>query len=276
MRRLVYISALSILFSSCAGEANNDVVAEEVPLTDDIVTESGLKVEIMEKGTGQIPQTGDLVSVHYTGSLKSNGEVFDSSYDAGRPFEFPLGKGRVIKGWDEGIALLKVGTQAKLIIPANLAYGDKDNGPIPANSDLVFIVELIGIKAAPKPITHAVFDTTTAEKITTNSGLICHIVSKGEGPKVQIGSNVKVHYYGYLTENGQKFDSSFERGEPITVQVGAGQVIPGWEEGLSLLSQGDKAKLFIPSGLAYGDQGIPGVIPGNAELAFDVQIMSVQ
>ena len=65
-----------------------------------------------------------------------------------------------------------------------------------------------------------------------------------------------------LADGGQKFDSSFERGEPITLQVGAGQVIPGWEEGLSMLNQGSKAKLLIPSALAYGDQGIPGVIPG--------------
>ena len=276
MKVLAFISALSLILSSCSGEANKEETENDLPKTDGIVTESGLKVVILEEGQGEYPETGDLVSVHYTGSLAYNGEVFDSSYDVGRPFEFPLGKGRVIPGWDEGIAKLNVGTKAKLIIPANLAYGDKDNGPIPAKSDLVFVVELMGIKAAPKPILHEVFDTLSAEKIVTNSGLVCYIIEKGEGTKVEVGSNVKVHYYGYLTENDQKFDSSFERGEPIQVQVGAGQVIPGWEEGLALLSQGDKAKLVIPSGLAYGDQGIPGVIPGGAELAFDVQVMSGQ
>jgi FKBP-type peptidyl-prolyl cis-trans isomerase len=270
------LSIIVLTISSCSGEPNQDAVADENASTNEIVTETGLKIEIIEEGKGAYPETGDLVSVHYTGSLASNGEVFDNSYDVGRPFEFPLGKGRVIQGWDEGIAKLNVGTKAKLIIPANLAYGDKDNGPIPANSDLIFVVELMDVKSAPKPILHEVFDTLSSEKIITNSGLVCHIISRGDGPNVQAGSNVRVHYYGYLTENNQKFDSSFERGEPISLQVGAGQVIPGWEEGLALLQQGDKAKLIIPSGLAYGDQGIQGVIPGGAELAFDVQIMAVE
>lgn len=270
---------LSVLIMSSCGSGTSETKDESNAQDSEsniIETPSGLIIEVIEKGDGAVPQTGDIVSVHYTGSLKANGEVFDSSREVGRPFEFPLGKGRVIPGWDEGIALLNVGTKAKMTIPANLGYGNRDNGPIPANSDLIFEVELMGITAAPKPILHEVFDTLSAEKIVTNSGLICYIVEKGDGPKVEIGSNVSVHYYGYLAETAQKFDSSFERGEPITVQVGARQVIPGWEEGLSLLTQGSKAKLLIPAALAYGDQGIPGVIPGGAELAFDVQIMKVQ
>ena len=278
MKLLATLFLSALIMSSCDNASNQN--AEDSSSTDSsssvIETPSGLLIEIVEMGKGQVPQTGDIVSVHYTGSLKANGEVFDSSYEVGRPFEFPLGKERVIPGWDEGIALLNVGTKAKLTIPANLGYGSRDNGPIPANSDLVFEVELMGVTAAPKPVLHEVFVTASADKIATNSGLICYIIEKGDGPKVEIGSNVMVHYYGYLADGGQKFDSSFERGEPITLQVGAGQVIPGWEEGLSMLNQGSKAKLLIPSALAYGDQGIPGVIPGGAELAFDVQIMKVQ
>ena len=112
----------------------------------------------------------------------------------GRPFEFPLGKGRVIPGWDEGIALLNVGTKAKLTIPANLGYGSRDNGPIPANSDLVFEVELMGVTAAPKPVLHEVFDTASADKIATNSGLICYIIEKGGWSK----SGNRVECYGSL------------------------------------------------------------------------------
>ena len=91
-------------------------------------------------------KTGDTVSVHYTGWLKS-GKKFDSSVDRGSPFEFPVGKGRVIKGWDEGVISMKVGGKRKLIVPAHLGYGDSGaGGVIPPGATLIFEVELLGIK----------------------------------------------------------------------------------------------------------------------------------
>ena len=94
--------------------------------TDDQVvqTATGLGYVDLVEGTGARPKTGDTVSVHYTGWLKS-GTKFDSSVDRGTPFEFPVGKGRVIKGWDEGVISMKVGGKRKLIIPAHLGYGDR-------------------------------------------------------------------------------------------------------------------------------------------------------
>ena len=110
-----------------------------------IQTATGLEyVEILE-GTGAQPKAGDSVSVHYTGWLKS-GEKFDSSHDRGQPLVFPLGRGRVIKGWDEGVASMKVGGKRKLIIPAHLGYGDRGaGGVIPPGATLIFEVELVGI-----------------------------------------------------------------------------------------------------------------------------------
>ena len=109
-------------------------------------TDSGLMYIIQKEGSGQKANSGDNVSVHYSGYLL-DGTKFDSSYDRGQPIQFVLGQGRVIKGWDEGIALLKVGSKAKFIIPPNLGYGSRDvgNGLIPANSILIFEVELVGI-----------------------------------------------------------------------------------------------------------------------------------
>ena len=107
-------------------------------------TDSGLKYIMLEEGTGNSPMSGQNVSVHYTGYLL-DGTKFDSSYDRGEPITFPLGQGRVIKGWDEGISLLKVGGKAKFIIPPDLAYGSRAIGPIPANSILIFEVELVDI-----------------------------------------------------------------------------------------------------------------------------------
>ena len=112
-----------------------------------IKTASGLTYIITEKGTGRQPKIGDTVTVHYTGTL-TNGVKFDSSRDAGKPFSFPLGKGRVIKGWDEGIDKLHVGDHAILILPASLGYGVRGagNGAIPPNATLVFVVELVDVK----------------------------------------------------------------------------------------------------------------------------------
>jgi peptidylprolyl isomerase len=112
-----------------------------------VTTASGLMYEELKEGTGPAAKPGDTVSVHYTGTLKSNGKKFDSSLDRNEPFEFKLGAGMVIKGWDEGVQGIKVGGKRKLTIPAKLAYGERGAGNvIPPNADLVFEVELLKIK----------------------------------------------------------------------------------------------------------------------------------
>ena len=111
-----------------------------------VTTDSGLKYVEQKEGTGTAAKKGDTVEVHYTGWLK-DGKKFDSSKDRNEPFEFKLGAGMVIKGWDEGVAGMKVGGKRKLIIPANLAYGKKGAGDvIPADAELTFEVELLKIK----------------------------------------------------------------------------------------------------------------------------------
>ncbi|XLS28098.1 peptidylprolyl isomerase [Flavobacteriaceae bacterium M23B6Z8] len=106
----------------------------------------------------------------------------------------------------------------------------------------------------------------------TDSGLHYKILEKGSGAKAQKGQKVSVHYEGQLL-NGMVFDSSFKRNEPIDFNVGTGQVIAGWDEGILLLEEGDKARFVIPPHLAYGSRGAGGVIPPNATLIFDVQLV---
>jgi len=109
-------------------------------------TNTGLQYVILEEGEGEKPNKGDNVSLHYSGFLV-DGTMFDSSYGRNQAFEFPLGAGRVIKGWDEGVALLSVGTKAKFIIPPHLGYGSRGaGGLIPPNATLIFEVELLEIK----------------------------------------------------------------------------------------------------------------------------------
>jgi len=105
--------------------------------------------------------------------------------------------------------------------------------------------------------------------------LIVDKYQEGTGAQAQKGQTVSVHYTGTL-ESGQKFDSSRDRGEPIEFPLGVGYVIPGWDQGIAQLRVGDRAKLTIPGHLAYGAAGIPGVIPPNATLIFDVELVGVR
>jgi len=111
-----------------------------------ITTPSGLTYLITKKGTGRQPKTGETVVVHYTGML-TNGVQFDTSRDKPEPFQFRLGIGQVIKGWDEGFSKLKVGDHAILVIPASIAYGSRGAGcVIPPDATLIFVVELVDVK----------------------------------------------------------------------------------------------------------------------------------
>jgi peptidylprolyl isomerase len=230
--------------------------------------ESGLIYKVIHEGTGQRAKDGDMVVVHYTGKL-TNDTVFDSSHFRNQPFKFKLGAGQVIKGWDEGIALLNVGDKAILTIPSNLGYGERNMGKIPSNSTLIFEVELLSILEKPKP-----FDVKGKDTVSTESGLKYIKLNSTQGVQAEAGKTVAVHYTGYL-EDGSVFDSSVERGEPIRFPLGEGRVIKGWDEGISKLKVGEKARLVIPHQLGYGERGYPPVIPANATLVFDVELIEV-
>ncbi len=114
--------------------------------SDYVTTPSGLKYKDMTVGTGESPEEGQKVTVHYTGTL-TDGSKFDSSRDRGQPFDFKIGVGQVIKGWDEGVSTMKVGGRRELVIPAELGYGSRGaGGVIPPNATLIFDVELLGVK----------------------------------------------------------------------------------------------------------------------------------
>ena len=128
--------------------------------------------------------------------------------------------------------------------------------------------------AAEREAASAELDKLAAGFEVTESGLRYQIIQKGDGKKAEKGNTVSVHYKGQLAD-GTVFDSSYKRNSPLDFQVGVGQVIPGWDEGICLLNVGDKARLVIPGDLAYGSAGAGGVIPPDATLVFDVELMGV-
>jgi FKBP-type peptidyl-prolyl cis-trans isomerase len=139
----LYISSLVVMLVLTFSLGVGGSMAENIQ---EVTTPSGLRYVDQVVGTGEVAVAGKTVSVHYTGWLE-NGKKFDSSVDRGQPFSFPLGGGRVIKGWDEGVQGMKMGGKRKLTIPSNLGYGPQGaGGVIPPNAILIFDVELLGVR----------------------------------------------------------------------------------------------------------------------------------
>lgn len=247
--------------------------------------------------------SGDFVSVHYTGKLL-NGTKFDSSVDRGEPISFKIGVGQVIQGWEKGIPLFKVGEKGTIFLPSSLAYGERGaGGVIPPNSPLIFDIEVVAStdeatymesqKAAQLKMQaeedarrsqQGKIDKAIIEKYVADnklkvkylpSGLAYYMTEEGTGDLIQPGKTAVVHYTGKLLD-GTKFDSSKDRNQPFPVQVGANRVIQGWEQGLQVFKVGDKGTLIIPSTLAYGERGAGGMIQPNAVLIFDIEVLEVK
>lgn len=247
---------------------------------DATVTATGLAYKVLQKGTGtEHPQKNSEVEVHYTG-WTTDGAMFDSSHKRGETASFPLN--RVIQGWTEGLQLMVKGEKTRFWIPEELAYKGRRGKPA---GMLVFDVELVDIAAAVDPnearkrrlakLTEKYpppedVAAAPADARKTASGLAIKTLKKSEsGKKPGPTDRVTVHYTGWQTD-GTTFDTSHKRGRPATFPLNG--VIAGWTEGLQLMSEGEKARLWIPANLAY--QGKPGAPQGM--LVFDVDLMKVQ
>jgi FKBP-type peptidyl-prolyl cis-trans isomerase FkpA len=248
-------------------------------------TASGLYYSISVEGHGDNVKAGQSVGVNYTGMFM-DGKKFDSNTDTAfhhtQPFVLEVGKGRVIKGWDEGLQLLKTGSKATFYIPSPLAYGSQDRSPqIPANSILIFEVEILDMPDQGKiddKLIQEYLAKINVKATKTPSGLYYIINQKGLGNTAKPGKKVTMNYTG-KTLDGKVFDSNtdpaFNHVQPFTFTLGQGMVIKGWDEGVQLLNLGSKATFIIPSGLAYGAAGAQGAIAPNAVLLFDVEVTGI-
>jgi len=236
-----------------------------------IRTDSGLAYRILSgEADGEHPGPSDKVTVHYTGWTAATGDMFDSSVLRGQPATFGLNQ--VIKGWTEGVQLLAPGQKARFWIPGELAYGNTPQGNRPYGM-LVFDVELLSFKAAPKPPPVPEDVAGIPEGATvTSSGLAHRVLKAGDGAdRPSATSTVTVHYSGWMT-TGELFDSSVVRDEQISFPLN--RVIPGWTEGLQTMVVGEKKRFWIPGELAYGNTPQGGRPHGM--LVFDVELFSFQ
>jgi len=248
-------------------------------------TASGIYCLISKEGTGENIKAGQTVGVNYTGMFY-DGKKFDSNTDTvfhhTQVFKLEVGKGKVIKGWDEGLQLLRTGSKATLYIPSSLAYGPQERPGIPGNSIMIFDVEIVELPDYSKiddKIIKEYLDKNKIKATRTPSGLYYVIHEDGMGETAKPGKKVTMSYTG-MTLDGKVFDSNmdpkFGHVQPFSFNLGIGQVIQGWDEGVQLLKIGSKASFFIPSALAYGEQGAGAAIPPNAVLVFDVELIKIE
>ena len=235
-------------------------------------TTSGLQYYELTLGGGAEAVAKDTVSTHFTMWVKT-----DSGYDFivtsidDTPISFVVGRGdAVFPGWEEGVTGMKVGGKRFLVVPPELGLGEQGNGEIPPNATLVLEIQLVEV-IEPRVATKV----DEKDYITTASGLKYYDLKAGAGETPTAGQTVVVHYTGWL-EDGTQFDSSVDRGEPFTFPIGQGSVIPGWDEGVATMKVGGKRQLVIPAALAYGEAGSGSVIPPNATLIFEVELLEIQ
>jgi len=257
---------IAILLTTLGVSNYAQVVSNKIKRNKEYTTESGLKFVVYDvHKKAPKADSGDVISVHYLGAL-TDGTKFDASYDRKQPITFPLGVGRVIKGWDEGLQYLHLGDSAKFTIPSDIAYGSRAMGSIPANSTLLFTVKVVDIKKAVKPYNCAGLDT-----VKMDDGLAYIVVNKAKGDAISKGDRAFMQYSGYFT-NGKKFDSSYDNGgKDFDFILGRGRVIKGWDLAVVGMKAGEKRRLLIPYNLAYGEKG-SGPIPPKSNLIFDIEL----
>lgn len=232
---------------------------------------NGIKFYTIEPGHGDFAKPGDNVYIHYTGWLP-DGTIYSSTHNVGDAKRFTAGAGETFEGMDTALLHMAEGSKCRFAIPAEMAFGDEGYGNrIPPKSDITLDIEMVKIS---KEIMVEKWDASGHDTTTTVSGLRYIVFEPGDGDLIARNSIVTAHYSGYLA-NGQLFDSSVKRESPIKYPVGAGLIIDGWDEASLLMRKGSKFQLLVPPHLAYGEEGLPPIVPANADLVFDVEILDV-
>lgn len=293
----IAIISCSLFFVSCEEESNTQK------------TVNGYDVEWLKKGTGKKAQEGDMTASHIY--FYMDGKMQNSTRESGRTAPIKVSSVEELNKMKESgkpnplfeaIALMSVGDSVKVNVPITEEMRQdprmKEAKEMTyhvvmesAQTEAEFTAERAAEQEKAQALAAATLErapevATLAKDIAkqyssgqlndkikkTDSGLKYMIMEEGTGELKAAGEKIEVHYYGMLT-NGEMFDNSFDRGQPISFPLGQGRVIRGWDEGLQLMKAGSRGVLFIPSDLGYGAGGSPPKIPGDSELIFYVEVL---
>lgn len=243
-------------------------------------TESGLQYYDIEVGTGGSPVEGQIVEVHYSGWLKEGGKLFDSSVHSSRPpISFQLGRPGIIPGWQEGVASMKVGGKRQLVIPPDLAYGDKAREPIPPNSTLVFDVELVELGEVRQRPERPGVDLASDPRVQEPAdGVRIIDLEQGEGVETAERSVVELEMTLWNAE-GEVFYSSWDKPRPVSFLIGGTRMesppLPGLDVGIRGMKPGGVRYMELQPAQAFGERGQPPMIAPNSVVYARVQTKAV-
>lgn len=307
MKRILMLLIFGCLVNATFAKTQDSIDLETYLHQNNIQTTvitDGLHYQIEKEGHGASPTMGDYVLVNYVGKLL-NGNTFDESGE--EPFIFQLGYRQVIRGWEQGIPLFKVGSKGKLFISSHLGYGKVGAGKvIPPNSALIYDIEVLRVMdydaydrymadleereriafekeqkdqfSKDKKLIHEYARDKKLKTKRLPSGVSYSLKKKGKGSMPQEGDIIFFHYEGFLLD-GTRFDSSYEKKNPFSFPLGKGKAIKGLEDGLRYFKKGAEGWILVPSKLAYGpmeidDDGVQ--IPANSVLAFKVKVLKIE
>ena len=223
-------------------------------------------------GTGPVVQAGDTVWVDYTGIRSEDGVEFDNSYDRGEPFRFTVGQGSVIDGWDQRLIGASAGTQRRLDIPAELAYGDQSpGGVIRAGDALTFVIEVRAVVGSSTAADAPEVALTPAETVTE---LVVDDAIVGDGAALAIGDTAIVHLRMARADNLVQLIDTWGDNNALLIEMVDGFTVPGLFEGLQGMNVGGVRVLTIPAELAFGSDGAPSVgLPADTPVTIIAQLV---
>lgn len=248
-------------------------------------TSSGLYIIVKKTGSGEKAAKGKVAEIHYSAKLLNGTKLFSTRDNKNDPIFFELGKDFEIPAIEEALLAMKSGGITELIVPSALAYGEQGIPDFVAPySPLLFELELISVMSVANFKTKMEikeqqdikkYITDNNIKVPSLEGGIYYVeLKRGAGPLAVAGKTVVVNYTGKFL-NGKVFDSSNSRGGPVEFRLGAGEVIAGWEIGITMMNTGGRAKLIIPSKLAFGDEYF-GSIPPYSPVIYEIELLSVK
>ena len=267
----------SLLPQECADVPDPAVYVEGAvpPIIPPCTVPDELVVHTLREGVGDPAEVGDTVIVDYLGMIIGDGEVFDTSYTRGVPLDFPLGRGGVIDGWDQGLLGARAGSLLRLDIPTELAYGDTPPGDqIEPGDALSFNVEVRAVvpsvTAEDAPLELQIEPSVGATELTTTDLVV------GEGPAIELGQTAVVHLLLVRGDNEVVLFNTWERDDPLQIIMEEGQTLPGIFEGLQGATVGSLRVMSMPPELAFGEAGETGLgLPAGTDLIVVADIVGV-